>query len=81
MVSESGHSMCQSHAQRGGGVCANRSACLLALLYDTKILHYTISHPYSVVDRELHGDRCVGAAMHMDMQLLMVHTYLTCNRA
>ena len=31
-VSESGPSMCQSHAQRGGGVCANRSACLLALV-------------------------------------------------
>ena len=49
-VSESGPSICQSHAQtgpqRGGGLCANRSACLLFLLYDTKILPYTISHPY-----------------------------------
>ena len=45
-VSESGPSRCQSHAQRGGGLCANRFACLLALLYDTKILPYTISHPY-----------------------------------
>ena len=31
-VSESGPSMCQSHAQRGGGLCANRYACLLALV-------------------------------------------------
>lgn len=38
-----------------GVLCANRSACLLALLYDTKILPYTISHPYPVVDRELHA--------------------------
>ena len=44
----------ESHAQRGGGLCADRSACLVALLYGTKILPYTISHPYSVVDRELH---------------------------